>query len=148
MPWTCERTDLLKTLWHGGLSATAIAERLGGITRNAVIGKVHRLGLAGRKKGARARSRPRGNTSFDKSRRPLRQRPARRSSARAGKRPKARIPPTLTPPPENRITAGTLTAFTCRWPEGDPKHADFHFCGRVKAPAGPYCPHHAAVSAA
>ena len=64
----------------------------------------------------------------------MRQRPARRSSARAGKRPKARIPPTLTPPPENRITAGTLTAFTCRWPEGDPKHADFHFCGRVKAP--------------
>ena len=50
MPWTCERTDLLKTLWHGGLSATAIAERLGGITRNAVIGKVHRLGLAGRQK--------------------------------------------------------------------------------------------------
>src|ERR1700754_2333832 len=48
--WTDERVELLKRLWADGLSASQIAGELGGITRNAVIGKVHRLGLSGRAK--------------------------------------------------------------------------------------------------
>src|ERR671937_1374696 len=48
--WTDERVELLKKLWADGLSASRIAVELGGITRNAVIGKVHRLGLSGRAK--------------------------------------------------------------------------------------------------
>src|SRR5258707_9791100 len=48
--WTDERVELLKKLWGDGLSASVIAGELGGITRNAVIGKVHRLGLSGRAK--------------------------------------------------------------------------------------------------
>ena len=48
MSWTDERVELLKKLWADGLSASQIAGELGGITRNAVIGKVHRLGLSGR----------------------------------------------------------------------------------------------------
>src|SRR5918999_5304444 len=48
MNWTDERVELLKKLWADGLSASQIAAELGGITRNAVIGKVHRLGLSGR----------------------------------------------------------------------------------------------------
>ena len=50
MGWTDERVELLKKLWQDGLSASQIAGELGGITRNAVIGKVHRLGLSGRAK--------------------------------------------------------------------------------------------------
>src|SRR3979490_543313 len=50
MSWTDERVELLKKLWSDGLSASQIATELGGITRNAVIGKVHRLGLSGRAK--------------------------------------------------------------------------------------------------
>ena len=50
MGWTDERVELLKKLWADGLSASQIAAELGGITRNAVIGKVHRLGLSGRAK--------------------------------------------------------------------------------------------------
>ena len=50
MSWTDERVELLKKLWSDGLSASQIAGELGGITRNAVIGKVHRLGLSGRAK--------------------------------------------------------------------------------------------------
>src|SRR5438445_833919 len=50
MSWTDERVELLKKLWQDGLSASQIAGELGGITRNAVIGKVHRLGLSGRAK--------------------------------------------------------------------------------------------------
>src|SRR6478672_13863661 len=50
MSWTDERVELLKKLWNQGLSASQIAGELGSVTRNAVIGKVHRLGLSGRAK--------------------------------------------------------------------------------------------------
>src|ERR1700684_4205860 len=60
MSWTDERVELLKKLWSDGLSASQIAAELGGITRNAVIGKVHRLGLSGRAKSTSSASpRPR-----------------------------------------------------------------------------------------
>ena len=60
MAWTDERVELLKKLWAEGLSASQIAGRLGGVTRNAVIGKVHRLGLSGRATSSRSSSpRPR-----------------------------------------------------------------------------------------
>jgi GcrA cell cycle regulator len=60
MSWTDERVELLKKLWADGLSASQIAAELGGITRNAVIGKVHRLGLSGRAKSSSSTSpRPR-----------------------------------------------------------------------------------------
>src|ERR1700741_106941 len=60
MAWNDERVDLLKKLWADGLSASQIAGRLGGVTRNAVIGKVHRLGLSGRATTSRMKShRPR-----------------------------------------------------------------------------------------
>ena len=60
MGWTDERVELLKKLWADGLSASQIAAELGGITRNAVIGKVHRLGLSGRAKSPSSASpRPR-----------------------------------------------------------------------------------------
>ncbi|MGZ5850479.1 MAG: GcrA family cell cycle regulator, partial [Methyloceanibacter sp.] len=60
MAWNDERVELLKKLWAEGLSASQIASRLGGVTRNAVIGKVHRLGLSGRATSSRSASpRPR-----------------------------------------------------------------------------------------
>ena len=62
MAWTDERVELLKKLWSEGLSASQIAGRLGGVTRNAVIGKVHRLGLSGRATSSRSSvPRPRRN---------------------------------------------------------------------------------------
>ncbi|TMJ76370.1 MAG: GcrA cell cycle regulator, partial [Alphaproteobacteria bacterium] len=60
MTWTDERVETLKRLWAEGLSASQIAAALGGVTRNAVIGKVHRLGLSGRAKApSSAAPRPR-----------------------------------------------------------------------------------------
>ncbi len=59
MSWTDERVELLKKLWGDGLSASQIAAQLGGVTRNAVIGKVHRLSLSGRAKPASSSPRPR-----------------------------------------------------------------------------------------
>ncbi|WP_282892177.1 GcrA family cell cycle regulator, partial [Xanthobacter autotrophicus] len=63
MSWTDERVELLKKLWSEGLSASQIATELGEVTRNAVIGKVHRLGLSGRAKSpAPTPARPRSKT--------------------------------------------------------------------------------------
>ncbi len=145
MSWTGERTDLLKRLWHDGFPAAAIADRLGQVTRNAVIGKVHRLGLAGRQAKPRRAKRP-ANRLNTAGRRPEVLSRIPRAPAKRARKPKNL--PKLGPPPETQITVATLTPFTCRCPEGDPKHPDFHFCGRAKAPAGAYCPHHATASAA
>ena len=67
MAWNDERVELLKKLWADGLSASQIAGRLGGVTRNAVIGKVHRLGLSGRATTSRMKShRPRARSQTAK----------------------------------------------------------------------------------
>ena len=72
--WTDERVELLKKLWTDGLSASQIAAELGNVTRNAVIGKVHRLGLSGRAKDAKpagsAAARPRKATRAPSARLP------------------------------------------------------------------------------
>jgi GcrA cell cycle regulator len=148
MAWTDERVDLLKKLWGEGLSASQIAGRLGSVTRNAVIGKVHRLGLSGR-----------ATTSRMKSHRP-RPRMASKRMAKPGSRFSATGNPAFralyqeaevyVPPVEEMIipvaerkTIQTLTECSCRWPIGDPQMADFHFCGKNKVPGLPYCEFHA-----
>ena len=75
MRWSEERVELLTKLWAEGLSASQIAARLGGVSRNAVIGKVHRLGLAGRS-GRQYRMSSHG---LPRGRRPDRAHPHRRS---------------------------------------------------------------------
>ncbi|MGI9524513.1 MAG: GcrA family cell cycle regulator [Hyphomicrobiaceae bacterium] len=147
MSWTDDRVDLLKKLWGEGLSASQIAGRLGGVTRNAVIGKVHRLGLSGR-----------ATTTRMKSTRP------RRSSASIKRIGKPRFAQTGNPalrslysgdcdsffmpaedieiPLHERRSLQDLTESSCRWPIGDPQNADFHFCNGEKVPGLPYCEHH------
>jgi GcrA cell cycle regulator len=152
MTWTDERVELLKKLWSDGLSASRIAAEIGGVTRNAVIGKVHRLGLSGRAKatppaGQRPRKvrppahvlrsvRPqvRGNTAL------ARALPAYALEAEAEAEPEV---------VENVIPLGQrcsllqLTAETCRWPIGDPGTPDFFFCGGKPVGDLPYCAYHA-----
>ena len=122
MSWNDERVELLKKLWSDGLSASQIAGRLGGVTRNAVIGKVHRLGLSGR-----------ATTSRMKSHRP-RTRPQVASNVPAEE---------LEIPLKERKYIQTLTENCCRWPIGDPQLPDFHFCGKKKVAGLPYCEVHA-----
>jgi GcrA cell cycle regulator len=146
MSWTNKRVEQLKSLWAEGRSASAIAARLGGVTRNAVIGKVHRLGLAARSITSR---RPRSLRRSPATRRPKRS--AIRSSKLSSPPPLATAAATLLgglgSAPEIPVTVATLTGQLCRWPEGDPKQAGFHFCGRRKAGApGPYCRPHAAIA--
>lgn len=157
MAWNDERVELLKKLWSEGLSASQIAGRLGGVTRNAVIGKVHRLGLSGRATTSRMKShRPRARVvaaaqaaqQAANQRRPQKARPATGSSPlRALYQPEAEpfVPSVeeLVIPLKERKTIQTLTECSCRWPIGDPQLADFHFCGKDKVPGLPYCEFHA-----
>jgi GcrA cell cycle regulator len=147
MGWTDERVSTLKKLWLEGLSASQIAKQLGGVTRNAVIGKVHRLGLSGRA----APSQP-ARPVFKAQRvaRPAapapQQQPIRRAVVVA--------PAATLPEPIHRIeqpgsaTVLTLGAHMCKWPIGDPSSDGFSFCGRRTGNTedGPYCNEHARVA--
>jgi GcrA cell cycle regulator len=151
--WTEDRVGALKKLWLEGQSASQIAKALGGgVTRNAVIGKVHRLGLSGRA----APSQP-ARTTF----RPARPRAAapaapvqapsapRRIEAVAPRPIVAAAPQASVPAPAPEL-AGTATVLTlgahmCKWPIGDPSTSDFSFCGR-RASEGVYCVEHARVA--
>ncbi|MEL6364707.1 MAG: GcrA family cell cycle regulator [Pseudomonadota bacterium] len=134
MAWTDERVELLKKFWAEGLSASQIASKLGGVTRNAVIGKVHRLGLSGRAA------------------------PAEPQKGRLDEiLPPADEYEAFEPLPEQSYapvvleggelaTVATLSGNMCKWPIGDPTDDDFHFCGQPAAPGKAYCAYHAAIA--
>lgn len=149
MGWTDERVEQLKKLWAEGLSASQIAARIGGVSRNAVIGKVHRLGLSGRATTSRMkshRSRPRAALTVKRA---LRSRigsggnPALRALYQPESEPYVQTFEELDIPLHERRTIQTLTECNCRWPIGDPQTAEFHFCNRNKVPGLPYCEFHA-----
>jgi len=148
MAWNDERVELLKKLWSEGLSASQIAGRLGGVTRNAVIGKVHRLGLSGRATTARLKShRPRSRTQVAKRLAKPRFAQPGNTALRALYQPEAEpfvpMAEELDIPMAERRSIETLTDCNCRWPIGDPQSADFHFCNQNKMAGLPYCEFHA-----
>ncbi|MGX1097232.1 GcrA family cell cycle regulator [Amorphus sp. MBR-141] len=174
MSWTEERVSLLEKLWAEGLSASQIAGQLGGITRNAVIGKIHRLGLSGRAKAPGA-SRPRkprpaskpsggrvggngggattsggggGGAAISRQTR-LVGNTALKIVAQAEM--ETQLAPTAAMSAEvvpfgERKTLMELNEHTCRWPMGDPGSDDFAFCGRESTPGQPYCNAHSRVA--
>jgi len=146
MGWTDERVELLKKLWSDGLSASQIAAELGGITRNAVIGKVHRLGLSGRAKSpSSAAPRPRKARSSGHMLRVSR--PQMRGNTALAYDYEAEPEPELVEiPVEQRKTLLQLSDKTCRWPIGDPGSPEFFFCGGEAANELPYCAYHSRVA--
>lgn len=142
--WSAERVTALKTLWLAGRSAAEIAKALGGVTRNAVIGKVHRLGLAGRMEPAAPRRTRAERPRTSASRRPSPSRPPPPPAAPAVR---ARAPQAAPVEAVARVFDGAaLTARICRWPVGDPKAAGFGYCGAAVIGKGPYCPGHHALA--
>lgn len=150
MSWNDERVELLKKLWAEGLSASQISSRLGGVTRNAVIGKVTRLKLPERMTSSRSSS---GGRTKALNRRRERQRAA--AAAREKSSPKAKsmiqlvfdavpIDPVeeVVIPVKDRKGVLQLEPNDCKWPIGDPREPDFHFCGKGKVTGLPYCEHH------
>ena len=150
MAWTDDRVDLLKKYWAEGLSASQIAQRLGEVTRNAVIGKVHRLGLSGRATTSRMKSvRPRRNVAS--IRRPKINRNGGLKMHHNSDATQRNISgyqdyEELVIPIEERKYIETLTESSCRWPIGDPQHKDFHFCSGHKIPGAPYCEFHSTIA--
>ena len=122
MTWTDERVESLKKLWGEGLSASQIAAELGGITRNAVIGKVHRLGLSGRAKSPSASApRPRkarAHTHLMRVSRPaIRGNTALAHAYDFEQEPEPELVDNVIPLGQRR-TILELTEDTCRWPIG------------------------------
>jgi GcrA cell cycle regulator len=144
MEWNEERIETLTKLWRDGYSASQVAQQLGSVSRSAVIGKVHRLGLAGRDAPSRPSS-PGGRpakiraTAGGVIRTPS-PRPARPARPAQPSVPAAAfiVAPTA--------TIVTLTEHGCRWPIGEPDESDFGFCGRLKAKGAVYCIGHAPMA--
>lgn len=165
MNWTDERVEQLKKLWAEGLSASQIAAQLGGVSRNAVIGKVHRLKLS---------SRGRATASPTRQKKPARAAAggAPKAPSRSGVAPSGRgvavtsganalkvtfeqdpdaleaVRPSneVVVPISRRLELTELTERTCKWPIGDPLAEDFHFCGNDSGDSGPYCAYHSRLA--
>ena len=132
MSWTSEKVDKLRELWSKGHTASQIAEMLGDTTRNAVIGKAHRLDLE-----ARA---PSKQSSAPKSKD---NRQIKRTAAPTSR--KAKFQSILLDKnfePENPKSLEDLTESTCKWPVGHPNEEKFYFCGRKPEGEFPYCKLH------
>ncbi|MEO0486321.1 MAG: GcrA family cell cycle regulator [Pseudomonadota bacterium] len=176
MSWTDERVEILKKMWAEGQSASVIAKELGGVTRNAVIGKVHRLGLSNRSGGAspakpapekKAKVAPKPAPAPEPEAKPEPRTesaaPERALSAAARKIIPAGQP--LPPQPSaneispealakvnevektaKKISLMELTERTCKWPVGDPATDNFWFCGLPVQQGKPYCEAHVGVA--
>jgi GcrA cell cycle regulator len=147
MSWTDERVELLKKLWQDGLSASQIAAELGGVTRNAVIGKVHRLGLSGRGQPTSSIKRQR-RTHSTGVRRVRQMITVGNLALRADHLPETETRPRrdVVVPIARKLSIFQLTEKTCKWPIGDPGQEDFHFCGHDSLDNLPYCEYHAGVA--
>lgn len=171
MAWTEERVEKLKTLWLQGMSASQIAKELGNVTRNAVIGKVHRLGIGNRnaaeeeppsqpakkevpKEGSQKKTDAAKRRSLGKN--------ANKGNSRTQQPLKITAGPEIDVVSAEQEAAPTaeelslaainatalevplleLTERTCKWPIGDPSEGEFYFCGHEVAAGKPYCEAH------
>ena len=150
--WTTNSVERLTKLWADGLSASEIAAEIGGISRNSVIGKVHRLGLPGRPRspaGTRPRRRkPRSRGATMRIVRPAIRGNTALATLHAFERERVPEPEVI----ENIIPIGQrcstleLSEGKCRWPIGDPSTPDFFFCGGKTIEGLPYCGYHARIA--
>ncbi len=150
MSWTEDRVSLLKKLWGDGHTAAEIAKRLGGVTRNAVIGKAHRLKLSSRVSPIQQNKKP-ANKNVKR----------RNNKVSTDKAKKAQsISDTVKVKDIDNVGKQDLSVDTskelynlmdlkprmCRWPYGDPKESGFGFCGDRAVSGIPYCEEHAKIA--
>jgi len=130
--WTPDRIKMLIALWEEGLPTSEIGRRMG-VTKNAVVGKVHRLGLKKRQSPIRQTA---------SSAQPKKAKPVQPRVQAGGQAPAALPKPVL--PAGEVVRLDELTSSMCCWPEGEPGTEEFHFCGQPSVPDKPYCEEHCA----
>ena len=133
MSWTDEKVSKLKELWGKGNTASQIAEIIGGISRNAVIGKAHRLNLSAKIKTRAAAS----NQNFENSQ--------DTKNIRSNKGRRNRFKSLIIEKdfePENPKQLEELDENSCKWPIGHPNEKSFYFCGRTSLKDFSYCKLH------
>ena len=133
MSWTEEKVNKLRELWGKGNTASQIAEIIGGITRNAVIGKAHRLNLSAKIKTRAASSNENFNVSTEN----------KDNKIKRGRRSKFKsliIEKDFEP--ENPKQLEELDENSCKWPIGHPDEKSFYFCGRNSLKDFSYCKLH------
>ena len=133
MSWTEEKVAKLKELWGKGNTASQIAEIIGGISRNAVIGKAHRLNLSAKIKTRSVTS----NQNFDNS---IEQKSSNSKKGRRSKFKSLIIEKNFEP--ENPKQLEELDENSCKWPIGHPNEKSFYFCGRSSLKDFSYCKLH------
>lgn len=145
MSWTDERVTLLKKLWGDGRTAAEIAKALGsGFTRNAVIGKAHRLKLSARLSPV-ATAPVRAKSAHVDLKNPVKSKAANNAHP-----PRVKATAQPAKPPRviqtKNVAMIDLKERMCRWPLGDPKEPGFSFCGCNTVPGLPYCEDHAMMA--
>ena len=133
MSWNDEKVEKLKQLWGKGSTASQIAEIIGGISRNAVIGKAHRLNLSSKIKTRNASS----SQNFDNS--------SEENSSKQKRGRKSKFQSLIIEKdfePENPKKLEELDENSCKWPIGHPEEQSFYFCGRSSLKDFSYCKLH------
>lgn len=120
LQWTEDRLEKLKVLWEKGLSISQIGEELG-VSRNAIAGKVHRLGLPKRQSPISGKS---------------------QAKPAAAAKPKVEIATPENLPLKLALRNLDWSRSRCSWPKGDPKSTEFNFCGKEIVVGKPYCNDH------
>ncbi len=171
MAWTDEMVEDLKKMWKEGLTTGEIGRRLN-VSKNSIVGKVHRLGLSGRPSPIKKKDGSKPTPSAPKTAKPSAEKNKNSAPKKATPAKEPSVAPVMTPAAPKievhkkesasssfsaadirhkphhygNLPLTELDNHTCRWPVGDPKDANFHFCGKKVRLGQTYCEEHAAIA--